>query len=112
MKIFTQGVLARKKIILIFILAILLPSFIVGYLSLRTFAKRREAVKSLLESNLWVSGDAALKSIEGVLLEYERDALKREYFILLTQPEEADQSLSAYSAITKNIAGQLFLLDD
>jgi len=112
MKIFTQGVVARKKIILIFILAILLPSFIVGYLSLRTFAKRREAVKSLLESNLWVSGEAALKSIEGVLLEHERDALKRENFIRLTQPKEAGQSLASYSVLSKDIAGQLFLLDN
>jgi len=112
MKIFTQGILARRKMVLIFILAILLPSLIVGYLSLATFTKRREAVKRALESSLWVSGEAALKSIEDVLLEHERDALKRENFIRLTQPEEADQSLSAYSAIAKNIAGQLFLLDD
>ncbi len=75
MKIFTQGILARRKMVLIFILAILLPSLIVGYLSLATFAKRREAVKRALESNLWVSGEAALKSIEDVLLDYERDVL-------------------------------------
>jgi len=112
MKIFTQGILARRKMVLIFILAILLPCLIVGYLSLTTFAKRREAVKRALESNLWVSGEAALKSIEGVLLEHERDALTRENFIRLTQPKEADQSLSAYSALAKNIAGQLFLLDN
>lgn len=112
MKIFTQGILARRKMVLIFILAILLPSLIVGYLSLATFTKRREAVKRALESSLWVSGEAALKSIEDVLLEHERDVLKLENFIRLTQPKEADQSLSAYSALAKNIAGQLFLLDN
>ena len=112
MKIFTQGILARRKMVLIFILAILLPSLIVGYLSLATFAKRREAVKRALESSLWVSGEAALKSIEDVLLEYERDVLKRENFIRLTQPKETDQSLSVYSTLAKNIAGQLFLLDN
>lgn len=54
MKIFTQGILARRKMVLIFILAILLPSLIVGYLSLATFTKRREAVKRALESSLLV----------------------------------------------------------
>ena len=112
MKIFTQGILARRKIVLIFILAILLPSIIVGYLSLATFTKRREAVRRVLESNLWVSGDAALKSIEGVLLEHERNALKRENFIRLIQPEEAGQSLTSYYVLSKDIAGQLFLLDN
>ena len=112
MKIFTQGILARRKMVLIFILAILLPSLIVGYLSLTTFAKRRETVKRALESSLWVSGEAALKSIEDVLLEHERDVLKRENFIRLTQPKKADQSLSVYSTLAKNIAGLLFLLDN
>ncbi|MFP4082433.1 MAG: hypothetical protein ACLFVG_06705 [Candidatus Aminicenantes bacterium] len=51
MKIFTQGILARRKIVFIFLLAILLPSLVVGYLSLSTFAKRREAVKQILEGD-------------------------------------------------------------
>jgi hypothetical protein len=63
MKIVAQGILAKKKIVLIFLLAILLPSLIVGYLSLSVFSKRREGVKRLLESNLWITGEAALRSI-------------------------------------------------
>jgi uncharacterized membrane protein YvbJ len=51
----------HRKIILIFLLAIFLPLIIVGYLSLRTFSKRREVVKNLLESNLWISGESAGK---------------------------------------------------
>ena len=111
MKIFTQEILARKKIILIFILAILIPSLIVGYLSLNTFAKRREAVKRLLESNLWISGEAALKSIEEELLNYEKEALKSENFIRLIQPIETGETLSSSSILSKSIAGKLFLLD-
>lgn len=111
MKIFTKDILARRKIILIFLLAILLPSLIVGYLSLRTFSQRREAVRRLLESNLWISGEAALKSIESTLLEHEREALKPENFIHLTQPKEAEQRLSSYSVLSKEISGKLFLLD-
>ncbi len=85
MKIFNHRILSHKRIIFIFLLAIFIPSLIAAYLSLSTFPKRREAVKKLLESNLWISGEAALKSIEGTLLEYEQKALKSENFIRLLQ---------------------------
>jgi len=101
MKIFTHRILTHRKIIYIFLLAIFLPLLIVGYLSLSTFSKRREAVKKLLESNLWISGEAALKSIEGALLEHEKKALNSENFIRLIQSKKADQTFF----------GQLFLLD-
>lgn len=112
MNIFTQGILARRKIVIIFLLAILLPSLIVGYLSFSTFSQRREAVRRLLESNLWISGESSLKSIEGTLLEHEKQALKPENFLQLIQPKENDQNLSSYSVISKNISGKPFLLDD
>jgi len=111
MKIFTHSIFNNRKIILIFLLAILLPSLIVGYLSLSTFSKRREAVKKLLESNLWISGDAGLKSIEGALLEHEKRALKSENFIRLLQSKEAEEALFSPSVFSKDIPGQLFLLN-
>ncbi|MFQ5825459.1 MAG: ATP-binding protein [bacterium] len=111
MKIFTERILAHRKIIFIFLLAIFLPSLIVGYLSLSTFSKRREAVKKLLESNLWISGDAALKSIEGAILNQEKNALRSENFIRIIQPKESDQTFHSSSALPKDIAGELFLLD-
>ena len=101
MKIFTHRIFTHRKIIFIFLFAIFLPLLIVGYLSLSTFSKRREAVKKLLESNLWISGEAALKSIEGALLEHEKKALNSENFIRLIQSKKADQAFF----------GQLFLLD-
>ena len=101
MKIFTHRIFTHRKIIIIFLLAIFLPLLIVGYLSLSTFSKRREAVKKLLESNLWISGEAALKSIEGALLEHEKKALNSENFVRLIQSKKADQTFF----------GQLFLLD-
>ncbi len=112
MKIFTQEILARRKIVFIFLLAILLPSLVVGYLSLSTFAKRREAVKQILESNLWISGEAALKSIEGVLLEHENEALKPDHFRHIIQSNEMSQGSSDKSFYPKNAAGDLFLLDE
>lgn len=111
MKIFTQGILARRKIVFIFLLAILLPSLVVGYLSFSTFAERRESVRRLLESNLWISGESALKSIESELLEHEKKALKPENFTRLTELKDTEQILSDYSKLSKEIAGQLFLLN-
>jgi len=111
MKIFTQGILARRKIVFIFLLAILLPSLVVGYLSFSTFAERRESVRRLLESNLWISGESALKSIESALLEHEKEALKPENFTRLTELKDTEQTLSDYSNLLKEIAGQLFLLN-
>jgi len=101
MKILNHRILTHRKIIVIFFLAIFLPSLIVGYLSLNTFSKRREAVKKLLESNLWISGETGLKSVEGALLEHEKKALKSENFIRLIQSKKADQAFF----------GQFFLLD-
>jgi len=111
MKIFIQGILARKKIVLIFLLAILLPSLIVGYLSLSTFAKRREVVQKILESNLWISSEAALKSLEAKLFEYEEQALKAENFISLIQREKTNQEPSKFPSDSKQVTGQVFIFD-
>jgi len=111
MKIFTQGIFARKKIILIFLLAILLPFLVVGYLSFRTFSERRAIVKSLLESNLWISGETALKSIEDALLGYEKEALRSENFRRMTQPETNERNLMTSFSVSDRILGQLFLLN-
>jgi signal transduction histidine kinase len=111
-KIFTQGIFARRKIVLIFLFAILLPSLIVGYLSISTSIRRREVVSRVLESNLWISGESALKSIEEALLEHETQALKPENFILLAQPKDDSQVISESSVLLKDIAGRLFLLDE
>jgi len=108
---FAKDVLARRKIILIYILAIFLPSLIIGYLSLSTFAKRREAVKKLLESNLWISGDSALKSLEEKLIENEKDALRQDNFIDFIRRKKDDQALPFSSRISKDKLGRFFLLD-
>lgn len=111
MKISTHSISAHRKIIFIFLLAIFLPSLIVGYLSLSTFAKRREAVKNILESNLWISGEAALKSIEGALLDHEENALESKNFYRLIELQKTGQTFFSSYLAFKDIAGQLFLLD-
>jgi len=111
MKIFTHRIYTHRKIILIFLFAIFLPLLIVGYLSLSTFSKRRETVKKLLESNLWFSGEAALKSVEGALLEHEQKALKSENFIRWIQSKNADLPDISSLFFSEDTVGQLFLLN-
>ena len=79
---------SHRKIIFIFILAILLPSLVVGYLSLNTVLQRRDAVQRLLESNLWMSGDAALERCERLLLDQESALLSRGRFSALYLPKQ------------------------
>jgi hypothetical protein len=80
MKIFTQGIFARRKIVFLFLLAILLPSLVVGYLSFKTFSEKQKAVQNFMESNLWISGESALKTIENELLDLEESIIKKENF--------------------------------
>ena len=112
MRVFTQGIFTKKKILLIFLIAILLPAFVVGYLSLSTFANRREAMQRLLESNLWASGEATIKSVENRLFEFENHALKLEHYTQLNEPEKPDLSLINHSEISEKIKGRPFLLDN
>jgi signal transduction histidine kinase len=115
MKFFAQGLLARRKIVLIFILAILLPALVVGYLSLSAFSKRREAVRRLLESNLLVSGESTLQAVEAALLEREKDALQAGNFARLGGPKSPglrDEHLPAGDAVdSAQFPGAPFLLD-
>jgi len=111
MKLFTHRLFTNRRIIIIFLLAIFIPSLIAAYLSLSTFPKRREAIKKLLESNLYISGDAALKSIEGALLESEQEALKSENFINLIQSKKVSQTILSSPEFSQDFVRQLFLLD-
>ena len=112
MKIFAQGFLAKRKIAFVFLLAILLPSIVVGYLSFRTVAGRRESVRRILESNLWVSGEAALRSFESALFDLEKQALDPQKFSTLLQKEKPDQPLFNDFFEANNPTGRRFLLDE
>jgi signal transduction histidine kinase/tetratricopeptide (TPR) repeat protein len=112
MKAFTQGIVTHKKIILLFVLAILLPALVVGYLSFKTFSEKQKAVKSFLESNLWISGEAALKAVEDELLDLEESALKKEMFAGLLQSDTPEERLSEFLKASVEIKGKPFLLDE
>jgi signal transduction histidine kinase len=83
-------------------LAILFPSLVVGYLSFKTFSEKQKAVQNLLESNLWISGESALKAIENELVGLEESILKKENF---------ENSLRSMYATSRS-EGRSFLLDD
>ncbi|MFC2161828.1 ATP-binding protein [Acidobacteriota bacterium] len=87
----------KRKTIVIFILAIFLPTLFVGYLSFNTFTKRRESVSKLLESSLWTSSQAALQSLEDRLFDFEKQALKSEKYSNLEN--------------SSGLAGRDFILD-
>jgi signal transduction histidine kinase len=109
MKIFTQGIWARRKIIIIFLLGILVPSLCIGYLSWNAFSQRREALRKVIESQLWISGETALKSIEGALQEYENSVLSPENFTPLLTSLEDGQEPEKPSSLSRE---KIFLLDD
>ncbi len=108
MKIFTQGIWARRKFIIIFLLGILVPSLFIGYLSWNAFSKRREALRKVIESQLWISGETALKSVERALLEYEDSILNPENFAPLSTLRERRQELEISSLLSRE---RVFLLD-
>jgi signal transduction histidine kinase len=79
MKLFLT-VLRRKRGIILFVLAFMLPLFFVVALSIDTFSKRKKATQDLLESNLWLSGKSALDQFEIYFLEKEKQWLNADYF--------------------------------
>lgn len=116
MKPFVDGMLARKKIVLIFLLAILLPALVVGTMSLGAFSKRREAVRRVLESNLLISGESTLRAVEAALLDHEKEALQAENFARLSGPESHSLPANQPGAVggaeySAHFPGTPFLLD-
>jgi len=108
MKLLNWHIMKNRRFVLVFLLAIFLPSLFAAYLSLNTFARRREAVGNLLESNLWISAEAALRSVEGSLLDYEQKVLRSDNLVRLLQDEKAKV---ADTLFPEDSAGKVFLLN-
>lgn len=111
MKLFTHSLFTHRRVIIIFLLAIFIPSLVAAYLSLSTFPKRREAVRKLFESNLWISGESALNTIEGILLNHEQAALKPENYFHLIRSKKTTSKELIRSAYSEDSTGHIFLLD-
>ncbi len=99
----------HKKIIIIFVLAIFIPSVILIYLSYNTFIQRRETVKNILESNLWISGNNALDALENEITRVEKKVLNSDNFIPLIKKDHLFFK-DSFELLNQN-TGMLFLLD-
>jgi signal transduction histidine kinase len=108
MESFIREIWARRKFSSLFLVGILIPSLIVSYLSWSAFSTRRQAFRRAIESQLWISGETALKSIESALQDYEDRVLAPASFRALTPQGEQLENLGIPSAL----AGEkVFLLD-
>ena len=97
-----SSVLRRKRGVIFFVAAFMLPLFFVVGVSIDTFSKRQKTTRNLLESNLWLSGRSALDQLEAEFIELENTWLNADYFSSLLRGD----SLKA----TETNPG-LFLLD-
>ncbi len=79
MKLF-PSVLRRKRGVVFFVAAFMLPLTFVVVVSIDTFSKRQTTTRNLLESNLWLSGRSALDQLEAQFIEIENMRLNAEYF--------------------------------
>lgn len=102
---------AKKKLIIIFILAILIPSLFVGYLSISTVIKRREVIKGLLETNLRLAGENAIQAIEDILFQNEKEILTADNYSSLYPLQKKDLISSEKGIKEGTAAAQFFLLD-
>ncbi|MDH4270719.1 MAG: ATP-binding protein [Candidatus Aminicenantes bacterium] len=79
-----------------------------GYWSWNAFAKRREGLRRIVESQLWVAGERAVEAIETALQKYEDGILTAERLLpLSTAPEDAPAAISPASGSGEKV----FLLD-
>lgn len=104
--------LVKNKIVIIFFLAIILPSLVIAYLSVKTFSQRRETIRQILESNLWISGNSALQSFENALLEKEKESLSNGNFVKLLKIYQGKPNLLESNKPALSKEGRYFLLDE
>jgi len=108
MKNIAREIWARRKFSSLFLVGILIPSLIVSYLSWSAFSTRREAFRKAIESQLWISGETAIDSIESALQNYEDRVLAPGNFAPFTSQGEQLEKLG----IPTVLAGEkVFLLD-
>ena len=80
MKLISKKILFKRKTLLIFFIALVLPLIIVAYLGFDMLSERHRSTKSILESNLWITGESALNQLEDELQDIEAKILQIEHF--------------------------------
>lgn len=79
MKLFSN-ILRRKRGVILFVAAFMLPLLFVVVVSIDTFSKRQKTTRNLLESNLWLSGRSALDQLETEFIAQESKILDDKHF--------------------------------
>ena len=90
MKLFST-ILRRKRGVILFVAAFMLPLLFVVIVSIDTFSKRQKTTRNLLESNLWLSGRSAMDQLETKFNELESNKLNNEYFSNLLKYDRLKQ---------------------
>jgi signal transduction histidine kinase len=85
-------VLRRKRGIILFVVAFMLPLFFVVAVSIDTITKRKQTTHNLLESNLWLSGRSALDQLESQFAEIEGKWLQSDNFIRILKDDTLRQN--------------------
>jgi signal transduction histidine kinase len=117
MRFVGKAAFSKRKLVLVFLLAILLPALIAGYLSFHFLSQRRQVLRNLLDANFQASAASALRSVEEILHRHERDILKPENFMPPhpSSPSSASPAASPWEHgiyRSGSISGKLFLLND
>jgi len=86
-----SSVLRRKRGVIFFVAAFMLPLVFVVAVSIDTFSKRQKTTRNLLESNLWLSGRAAMDKFVAQFNEVEKGRLNPEYFSKLFRSDSLKQ---------------------
>ncbi len=86
-----SNVLRRKRGVILFVAAFMLPLFFVVVVSIDTFSKRQKTTRNLLESNLWLSGRSALDQFESQFHEIEKTYLNVDYLSSLLTGDSLKQ---------------------
>jgi hypothetical protein len=100
------------RLAMVFLLAFLLPTMVLAWMTLRTFMERRQAVQKLLESGLWSASDNAVRSLEDHLAELERQSLTRAEQLAPQPNRDPSVALREYLAAANSCYGHPFLLDE
>lgn len=90
MRLFSS-VLRRKRGVIFFAAAFMIPLLFVVGASIDTFLKRQKTTRNLLESNLWLSGRSAINQFETQFIELESKWLNDNYFSGLLKNDSLQQ---------------------
>src|SRR6056297_3794344 len=108
MKLFSTA-LHRKRKVILFVAAFLLPLVFVVVAGIDTFSKRQKATRNLLESNLWFSGKSALEQLENKFTDMEQEILNESDFHDFQKTNNSSKKITASRLFVLEVDYQVIL---